>query len=408
MAATSMGASHLVLGPRAGMLYGPALLWLVVAVYLLKYPAFEFGPRYALATGESLIAGYAKVPGPGRWALWAFVVLTAAQGVGVGVAVTSIAASVLRVSLGLMPLSAWGVVVATVAAALLWIGRFPALESANKVMLSLLAVVTLVTFVASRPSAEAFTYLVRPSLPEGSVILAAAIVGWLPTGIDVSIWHSLWALKVSDRWEDREEPSLERRKHRLHKGLIDMRLGYAVSFVLAVIFLLLGTRVPATAATAPDGARVAVAISRAYAVTLGDWVVPVFMAAAFVGMFATAYIVMDGFPRALAEGARLLSRKRRENKEAWQTPYWVTLASVWLVTCVVHIAWPKPVQLATLAALLGLLVSPLYYALSYYCVIRHIREEEFAAGRFLRLLALVGIVFVTVATLAWLYLRQSW
>ena len=83
LAAAAIGASHLVMAPRAGALYGPTLLWLVVAAHLLKYPAFEFGPRYAAATGESLLAGYARVPGPRGWALWLTLAGTVLQGVGV-------------------------------------------------------------------------------------------------------------------------------------------------------------------------------------------------------------------------------------------------------------------------------------------------------------------------------------
>ena len=45
LAAAAVGTSHLVMAPQAGALYGSALLWLVLASHLLKYPAFEFGPR---------------------------------------------------------------------------------------------------------------------------------------------------------------------------------------------------------------------------------------------------------------------------------------------------------------------------------------------------------------------------
>ena len=72
LAATSIGASHLVHSPRAGALYGTQLLWLIVACHVFKYPAFEFGPRYAAATGKSLLAGYARVPGPKNWPLFLF------------------------------------------------------------------------------------------------------------------------------------------------------------------------------------------------------------------------------------------------------------------------------------------------------------------------------------------------
>ena len=91
LAATSIGASHLVMSPRAGWMFGFELLWLVPLTHLFKYHAFEFGPRYAAATGESLITGYARMPGPKGWALWILLFVTVAQGIGVLAGVVAIA-----------------------------------------------------------------------------------------------------------------------------------------------------------------------------------------------------------------------------------------------------------------------------------------------------------------------------
>lgn len=425
LAATSIGASHLVLSPRAGMLYGPTLLWLVLAAHLLKYPAFEFGPRYALATGDSLLQGYARVPGPRRWALVAFALFTALQGVGVAVAVTSITAAVLVVSVGQLSLAAWGTVVITVSLILIVVGRFSAMEVLNKLMMATLAVVTVVTFLARPAPPSAWVHVALPSLPEGAIVLAAAMVGWLPTGIDVSIWHSLWALKVRHRWErDRagEPPADARERLRLcmRRGLLDMRAGYGLSLVLAVCFLVLGMYVsgvlggsmvsfwkgqglPHSAAAPPDGANVAVAISQAYGTVLGRWIIPAFLVTAFFGMFSTTYVVLDGFPRALSETLRLLSPGRRDDATFWATPYWALLGVVWLSVVLILWLWPKPVQLTTTAALLSLAVSPLYYALNYYCVTRHVKDPELLPGRGLRALALGGILFVLTASGGCLY-----
>ncbi len=425
LAATSIGASHLVLSPRAGLLYGSALLWLVLAAHLFKYPAFEFGPRYALATGESLLAGYARVPGPRNWALIGFAVFTALQGIGVALAVTSITAAVLTVAVGGLPFAVWGVVVISVAALLLVVGRFPALETINKLMMATLALVTVVAFCAHPPAAGQWSHLVRPTLPEGSIVLVAALVGWLPTGIDVSIWHSLWALEVRDRWRPVDsESSLESgssvggqerakadRRQTLRNGLLDMRCGYGLSFGLAVCFLLLGAQLASSLGTgggpAPstDGAHMAVVISEAYAAVLGPWIVPAFLVAAFFAMFSTTYVVLDGFPRALSEALRLLVPARRDGGW-WSTPYWALIGGVWLaVSAILLLVGEKPILLTTLAALLSLAVSPVYYSLNYWCVTRGIADPALRPSRWLRGLSWAGILFVSAAAVLSLYLK---
>src|SRR5210317_2290285 len=72
-AGAAIGVSHLVQSTRAGANYGFALVWAVLLANLFKYPAFEFGPRYAAATGKSLLHGYSDL---GKWAMAIFMFMT--------------------------------------------------------------------------------------------------------------------------------------------------------------------------------------------------------------------------------------------------------------------------------------------------------------------------------------------
>ncbi len=108
MAAAAVGASHLVISPSAGAAFGYRLLWLVPLACALRYHAFEFGPRFAIATGTSLLEGYGRVPGPRHWALILFLIGTVLQGVGVLSAVVGVAGAVLYAGLGVGSLPLWG------------------------------------------------------------------------------------------------------------------------------------------------------------------------------------------------------------------------------------------------------------------------------------------------------------
>ncbi|MDP6582924.1 MAG: hypothetical protein QF681_19940, partial [Vicinamibacterales bacterium] len=57
-AAAAIGLSHLVQSTRAGALAGFGLSGVILLAVILKYPFFEYGPRYAAATGSSLVEGY--------------------------------------------------------------------------------------------------------------------------------------------------------------------------------------------------------------------------------------------------------------------------------------------------------------------------------------------------------------
>ena len=60
-AGAAIGVSHLVQSTRAGADFGMGLIWALLLVNLFKYPFFQYGPRYATATGESLLDGYLKL-----------------------------------------------------------------------------------------------------------------------------------------------------------------------------------------------------------------------------------------------------------------------------------------------------------------------------------------------------------
>lgn len=63
-AGAAIGVSHLVQSTRAGADFGFGLIWALLLVHVCKYPFFQFGPRYAIATGESLLDGYLKLGKP--------------------------------------------------------------------------------------------------------------------------------------------------------------------------------------------------------------------------------------------------------------------------------------------------------------------------------------------------------
>ncbi|MBT8303200.1 MAG: divalent metal cation transporter, partial [Bacteroidia bacterium] len=102
-AGAAIGVSHLVQSTRAGADFGFGLLWALILVNIFKYPFFQFGPRYASATGESLLHGYKKL---GKGVLIAYAILTLATMFTIQTAVTIVTAglaSTLFGNLGLDP-----------------------------------------------------------------------------------------------------------------------------------------------------------------------------------------------------------------------------------------------------------------------------------------------------------------
>jgi Mn2+/Fe2+ NRAMP family transporter len=396
LAATSVGASHLVHSPRAGALFGFDLLWLVVAAHLFKYPAFEFGPRYAAATGHHLLDGYARIPGPGRWPLIVFLVSTLAQGIGVLAGVVSVAGCVLWTWTQQLNTAAFSVILTAVILGLLFAGGFSWLDHLNKIMMATLAVATVLAFLPVIPGPEAAPHLVVPALPPGSMVLVAAMLGWMPTGIDVSVWHSFWTIEKHRRSPDATRASAEVRARRLRTSLWDMRTGYALSLATGLMFVTMGAVHLADRGASLDGVGLIAALSTAYTNILGAWMYHVFMLTAFFAMFSTSYTVIDGFSRSFSECCAVLSGRLSGVRPRFRTYAGFAIISS-VTACAILIYVGNPVTLVVVASLISLTAAPLLYSFNLYCVLRHIREPAFRPSTTCVMLGLAGVAFMVLA-----------
>ena len=125
-AGAAIGVSHLVQSTKAGADYGLGLIWALVLVNLFKYPFFQFGPRYALATGESLLDGYKKL---GKGILICYYLLTFATMFTIQTAVTIVTAGLAYSLFGsILSIEMWTVVILIVCLLLLIIGRYNFLD----------------------------------------------------------------------------------------------------------------------------------------------------------------------------------------------------------------------------------------------------------------------------------------
>lgn len=326
-AGSAIGVSHLVQSTRAGADAGFSLLWIILLALALKYPFFEYGPRYAAATGESLVEGYRRV---GRWALWAYFLITLSTALVVQSAVGLFTAFVFSYAFGIdASVAAMGAIVIAGAAGLLWVGRFRLLDRTIKAVLLLLAGCTLVAALISLPRIGESEWAPWPLASGGGVATFAftlALAGWMPSAIDISVWSSLWTLA-----KGRESGV----KATVREALLDFRIGYAGTGVIALGFLTLGATVMHTSGErfSPDGTTFSLQLVELYAETLGAWVRPVMLIAVGTTMFSTLLTVLDGFPRAITRTLHVLRNgvDTAYDDEVGRT-YWVVLLVLAVLT----------------------------------------------------------------------------
>ncbi|MDO9137348.1 MAG: divalent metal cation transporter, partial [Lutibacter sp.] len=229
-AGAAIGVSHLVQSTRAGADFGFGLIWALVLIHIVKYPFFQYGPRYATATGESLLDGYKKL---GKGVLLAYFILNLATMFTIQAAVTIVTAGLAANLFGITTNPViWSIIITLICLSILIIGRYNLLD---KLMKLIVITLTLSTFIALVVAAfnSPNTYSFVQIIPKGTVEVGflIAFLGWMPAPLDVSIWQSLWALEKQKDKSNEFTPK---------QAIFDFNIGFLSTLVIGIFFVALG------------------------------------------------------------------------------------------------------------------------------------------------------------------------
>lgn len=382
-AGAAIGVSHLVQSTRAGADFGFGLLWALLLVNIIKYPFFQFGPRYAAATGKSLLEGYSKLGIP---VLWVYFLLSLGTMFTIQTAVTIVTAGLAVQLFGITTdVAVWSVAITLICAVVLAIGRYRVLDKLMKIIIVTLTISTLAAvFFAFRESVTT-QGIGSPNnllqiLPTETTAIAflIAFMGWMPAPLDISIWHSLWTLEKG-----------EKGKEAVKNSLFDFNVGYAGAVVLGICFMTLGALIMfgSGVSFSSKGSVFAGQLIDMYTASLGRWSSVVIGIAAFTTMFSTTLTTLDASPRAMSAATDLLGVGFRKKG------YLFWLVVLILGTCgILFFLISEMGILVKVATILSFLTAP-FYAICNFLVFKDETLPEAARlPRGLRLLSIISIV----------------
>ena len=402
-ASTAIGVSHLVQSTRAGADFGLLLLGVVVVATVLKYPFFEYGSRYAVCTQTSIIDGYRRL---GRPALWLYVLLTVGSMFFVTGAVGFVTAGFLKNLLGIGFLGDWTLVIMFAAsAAVLAAGRYRLLDSMIKVIVAVLVVSTVAAFALvldHGPVEPAAGFEPRELWNASGIFFLIALMGWMPSSIDLSSWNSLWTL---------ERMRQARRGLRLADTLLEFRLAYAITGILAVMFVTLGAFIIyGSGEDMPnDNNLFAHRVVMLYTETIGEWSHVIIAASAFTAMFGTIIAVMDGYSRSLQRSLELVFAGRgagegeaggaagggRRTRVGSRAFYCLFLVVVSVGAVGVVFAFEDNLkELVDFATALSFMMGPIIAIFNFRLVTGRYLGRDHQPSAPLRILSLAGIAFL--------------
>ncbi|HEX5763949.1 MAG TPA: divalent metal cation transporter [Woeseiaceae bacterium] len=405
-AATAVGASHLVQSTRAGASYGCALVLLIAVTFVAKYPAFRFSAQYASATGHSLLHGYRY---QGTWAVATYIIIAIGTMFAAVPAVTLVTAGLAKVAFGLQ-MGTFGISVIILAGCtvVLIVGGYHVLDRLVKVLMVLLSVATIVATALVIPNVdwEVSGTIIPTGLVRTDVFFIVALLGLMPSSVDISVWHSLWSVAKA---RDTEHPPT------LNQSLADFHLGYVGAFVLALCFVLLGAGVMHNSGLQFESGATefAAQLIELYKKTLGEWSGPLIGIVAVAVMFSTVLTGLDGYPRAAVNLLHIFAEEKlpSDASQADKINRKVYAAALILLVLgsvlILYFFVTSQRLVVDIAATIMFLFAPIIAWLNHRAMTSPEIMTAARPGRGLLVLSHLGVFWMAAFSVYYLYLRLS-
>lgn len=382
-----IGSGEVILSTRSGAIFGVAVLWVPVMAIFAKFWIGLAGAHYTVTTGEGMIDMLGRTPGPKNWVLWP---VFAGQICSSMISTAALASAAGAFAAYFVPqvhptLFGWLAVILVIA--VVWRGVFEPLKRIMSVLVLLIIVGTVAVALATWPGFSAIVHGLfgfelpdTPAWASGGVdspspwLEILPLLGWAAGGFASQVWYTYWVLgagygmakdrgygKPADEAQLQSLSSEDVGRIRDWRRLVTLDASTALflGILVTMAFMIAGAGVLGPKELAPDGNDVALQLSHIFSEQWGTIGAHLFVLAGLAAMLSTMMGQFAGWPRLLADCARLLFPA--VNKFAWKVQFRFTLLFIAAVNMLIVYTFEyKPVFLVKTGAVLdGLLLTPL-------------------------------------------------
>lgn len=389
-AASAVGVSHLIQGTRAGADYGLQLSLIIIIACFFKYPCIRFGGDYAAATGQSLISNYRS---QGWWAFGIYSVAQIISMVFVIAAISLFTQGLLQVALDFEMHPILGVsLLLGIVAIILLTGHYRLLETISKFIVAIFSILILLAVVLVAGKIEwSFSNVLLPPINVPMLLYMVAMVGFMPTPTDASVVQSLWTCARSEEKGQLPSPS---------DAILDFNVGYIMSVVLALCFLVLGAGVMYVPGTELETSSVGFSrqLIELFTETIGSWSFPLISIATIFVMLSTLIAVVDGMTRVAVGITESVSRKPSEKC------YNIYLGVLTLLAILTLATMLKSFTIfINITSVIVFVISPILAFLNHRAMWSDQVPKDLQPSILLKYWSITGIVFLILVTLTYLY-----
>ena len=377
----------MVQSTRAGADFGWGLVWALLIINVFKYPFFQYGPRYAISTGKTLLDGYYRL---GKGYLWFYFILNFATMFTIQTAVTIVTAGLASELFGLTEnMVIWSVIITVFCSLILIFGKYKTLDKVIKVIIIVLAISSVLALLIAFSNNDNSISIKQIFPRSEGLLFLIAFMGWMPAPLDISIWHSIWTL---------EKNKIQKTKVKIVDSMFDFNVGYITTVILGLCFIGLGALVMngSGESFSNQGGVFAKQLINLYTSNLGQGAYLIIAIAAFTTMFSTTITTLDASPRAMSKTIQLLFKKEKDFYITWII---ILAVGTSLIFIFLLSEMGKLVQIATV---LSFITAPIYAFLNYKLVNSDQVPKNLQPSKKLKFLSNLGLIFLTGFTVFYL------
>jgi Mn2+/Fe2+ NRAMP family transporter len=373
LAASIVGSGELIATTTLGAQVGFAVLWIILVSCAIKPVVQGELGRYTIATGDTGLEGFNRVPGPRAgvsWLVWVWALTVTLTLLQVGGMYGGVA-QVLQLLVPAVPVNVWVGVCFVVTLALLLGGGYERIERLAFIKVGVFSILTVcaAAILLRRPDAVAMGDLasgLSPTLPAAGLATAIAVFGITGVGATELVMYPYWCVEkgyarfVGPR--DGSSAWVARAHGWIRTMYLDILCSLVIYTLATVAFYLLGAGVLHRMRLVPAERDTVVVLSNIYTQTLGPWALWVFYAGAVVTLYGTIFASTAAHSRLFADAVRILGAYPRQDavsRRRWRNRFVIALSVVpvtfyWWLAAPVQMVVAGGVAQAMMLPLIGI------------------------------------------------------
>ena len=285
----------------------------------------------------------------------------------------------------------WSLIITVSCYLILLVGKYNLLDKMIKIIILILAISTILsTGVASLNSMEAYNF--KQVFPSGAgLVFLVAFLGWMPAPLDISIWHSIWAIEKNKTQKITKKDSL-----------FDFNVGYIATVFLGICFVSLGALVMYNSGISfsSSGSVFAGQLIELYTSNLGDNLYLIISICAFTTMLSTTITTLDASPRTMSRATQLLTKNSDKNYYF----HWISILAIGTML-IFYFLLSEMGALVEIATVLSFITAPFYAILNYKLVTSKNMPDQHKPSKSLRILSIAGILFLSLFAFGYILTR---